>query len=324
MAGWIAALAEVAKFGADIGKGAIQYDQEKALSRDAWNRQLEFWKMQNEYNKPSAQVQRLKDAGLNPALMYGAGSGANTAGELSSVAKGSAPSIGGTFDLLGAMMSKAQIDKTESEVRLNDAEAKRIEGETLDPGFRQQYMQGQLDLWQSQKIETDTKVEWQKFENQLQQKFGEAERSLNYKSMQKEYNLLCARTIEQMNKNSVFGLERQKLENYIALQGEELILRGLEQEALRISNKTAETTYQILKRNSGNLISIVKAQAEKERELAELADNQAEYTKELVDWYGANQTNAIILGYLNALIQGGEIAISAITKTPPNMIRRRR
>lgn len=312
------------KFGMKAGQGAIEYDQEKALARDAWNRQLEFWKMQNEYNKPSAQVQRLKDAGLNPALMYGAGSGANTAGELSSVAKGSAPSIGGTFDLLGAMMSKAQIDKTQSEARLNDAEAKRIAGETLDPGFRQQYMQGQLDLWQSQKIETDTKVEWQKYENKLQQQFGEAERSLNYMNMKEEFNLLCARTIEQMNKNSVFGLERQKLENYIALQGEELILRGLEQEALRISNDTAETTYQILRRNSGNLISFVKAQAEKEGKLAELAGNQAEYTKELVDWYGANQLNSIILGYLNVLIQGAEIAVSATTKVPTTIFKRRR
>ena len=34
-------------------------------------RQIEFWKMQNEYNRPINQVARLKEAGLNPALMYG-------------------------------------------------------------------------------------------------------------------------------------------------------------------------------------------------------------------------------------------------------------
>lgn len=32
-----------------------------------------FWNMENEYNLPSAQLQRLKDAGLNPLLMYGEG-----------------------------------------------------------------------------------------------------------------------------------------------------------------------------------------------------------------------------------------------------------
>jgi len=35
---------------------------------------------QREYNKPLNQVARLKEAGLNPALMYGTGTGANVAG----------------------------------------------------------------------------------------------------------------------------------------------------------------------------------------------------------------------------------------------------
>lgn len=34
-------------------------------------RMVDFWKMNNEYNHPSAQMQRLREAGLNPALMYG-------------------------------------------------------------------------------------------------------------------------------------------------------------------------------------------------------------------------------------------------------------
>lgn len=33
-------------------------------------KQLEYWNMQNEYNSPAAQMQRLKDAGLNPNLAY--------------------------------------------------------------------------------------------------------------------------------------------------------------------------------------------------------------------------------------------------------------
>lgn len=33
-------------------------------------RQLEYWHMQNDYNSPAAQMQRLKDAGLNPNLAY--------------------------------------------------------------------------------------------------------------------------------------------------------------------------------------------------------------------------------------------------------------
>lgn len=44
---------------------------------------LEAWNMQNAYNTPTAQMQRLQDAGLNPRLIYGSGASApNMAGNL--------------------------------------------------------------------------------------------------------------------------------------------------------------------------------------------------------------------------------------------------
>jgi len=36
-----------------------------------------MWKMQNEYNSPLNQMKRLKEAGLNPNLMYGKGTVGN-------------------------------------------------------------------------------------------------------------------------------------------------------------------------------------------------------------------------------------------------------
>ena len=45
---------------------------------------LAFWRMQNEYNSPQQQMARLKQAGLNPALMYGQ-SGAGASGLSGSV-----------------------------------------------------------------------------------------------------------------------------------------------------------------------------------------------------------------------------------------------
>lgn len=39
----------------------------------AYNRSLEMWNMNNAYNDPSAQMERLKQAGLNPNLVYGGG-----------------------------------------------------------------------------------------------------------------------------------------------------------------------------------------------------------------------------------------------------------
>lgn len=37
--------------------------------------QLEFWRLNNEYNHPTAQMARLREAGLNPRLVYGSSSG---------------------------------------------------------------------------------------------------------------------------------------------------------------------------------------------------------------------------------------------------------
>lgn len=55
-------------------------DMYNAQRRDA----LADWHMQNDYNSPAAQMQRLKDAGLNPNLVYGSGSATQPAAQVRS------------------------------------------------------------------------------------------------------------------------------------------------------------------------------------------------------------------------------------------------
>lgn len=50
----------------------FQYNTEAATTE--YERNLEQWNRENEYNSPSAQMQRYVDAGLNPNLIYGSGS----------------------------------------------------------------------------------------------------------------------------------------------------------------------------------------------------------------------------------------------------------
>lgn len=58
-----------------------KYQQMAMEKQQALNR--ETWEMQNAYNTPQQQMQRLQDAGLNPRLIYGEGSSApNMAGPL--------------------------------------------------------------------------------------------------------------------------------------------------------------------------------------------------------------------------------------------------
>lgn len=48
------------------------------LAEYQFDRNLDMWNRANEYNKPVNQVKRIREAGLNPALLYGSGSVANT------------------------------------------------------------------------------------------------------------------------------------------------------------------------------------------------------------------------------------------------------
>lgn len=49
------------------------------LAKYKYDRDIEMWNMQNEYNTPSAQMSRFAQAGLNPNFMYGQGSAGNAA-----------------------------------------------------------------------------------------------------------------------------------------------------------------------------------------------------------------------------------------------------
>lgn len=56
-----------------------QFDFNNSQAELEYERNLALWNMQNEYNSPMAQKQRLTDAGLNPNLVYGSGSATTAA-----------------------------------------------------------------------------------------------------------------------------------------------------------------------------------------------------------------------------------------------------
>jgi len=60
------------------------WNKQNAYNEQMWQRQNEYneqqWNKQNEYNSPEAQMNRFKEAGLNPNLIYGQGT---TAGPIS-------------------------------------------------------------------------------------------------------------------------------------------------------------------------------------------------------------------------------------------------
>lgn len=88
------------------------------FSEKMYNRQrkdaLEFWNMQNAYNDPSAQMDRLRNAGLNPHLVYGNGGGNSNAGPIPTPDAQSVnfrePRIEGNNSILPDLLGAADIE----------------------------------------------------------------------------------------------------------------------------------------------------------------------------------------------------------------------
>ena len=107
---------------------------------------LQDWTMQNEYNSPAAQMQRLKMAGLNPNLVYGKGAD-NISGTVRSADAGSWNPQAPKFELGAAaqsglsayydtQMRQAQIDnlKTQNTAIANEAILKAAQTEATMQG----------------------------------------------------------------------------------------------------------------------------------------------------------------------------------------------
>lgn len=82
-------------FGGLISHGDVkeQYKYNKMLQDNAFAHNVEMWNMQNAYNTPSAQMERLQAAGLNPNLVYGNGGATNTATDYPKYQAGEAPQV---------------------------------------------------------------------------------------------------------------------------------------------------------------------------------------------------------------------------------------
>lgn len=63
---------------------AINDKRSREYARFINDMNIKNWQMQNDYNKPSAQIARLLEAGLNPSLIYGTSASGGVAGDVKS------------------------------------------------------------------------------------------------------------------------------------------------------------------------------------------------------------------------------------------------
>ena len=101
-----------------------QYQYQSKLMDKQNQQQIDFWKMNNEYNTPFNQRSRLEQAGLNPDLVYGGSGNIGQSQMPSAASPGSAPNVDyGSFSdnlrfAMQAQVMDAQVSKIEMENKL--------------------------------------------------------------------------------------------------------------------------------------------------------------------------------------------------------------
>lgn len=111
-----------------------QLEHSKELQKYAFDKNMEAWRIQNAYNTPAAQMERFKEAGLNPNLIYGKG----TPGLASELPKYQAPRPNYKYQVAPVMqglLSNYNVSrKTDAEVDLARENRDYIEQRKLSEG----------------------------------------------------------------------------------------------------------------------------------------------------------------------------------------------
>lgn len=114
------------------GLSTIQQNRyQKQADQRANNYNLAMWNMQNDYNSPVNQMQRYKEAGLNPFLIYSQGNPGNAS---------SPPSAQVTpkqrFNLMGMVSSALQMQAYAKDIELKDAQIRNVDSKTQTDGAK--------------------------------------------------------------------------------------------------------------------------------------------------------------------------------------------
>lgn len=201
MSGLAAAAAAVGK----IGEGILnytttresnhdQYIYNKALAEQAFERNMKAWSLENAYNSPAAQMQRMRAAGLNPNLIYGNGqeASAGLAGDAPELNYASYnPKVPVFGDAVGAginaalqakqinalvAQADATVDKTNAETQTLlknyewiDKEKEAAINKQVAETITQEYLQGNYQALTDQatencrKLHIETETLWKQF-----------------------------------------------------------------------------------------------------------------------------------------------------------------
>lgn len=171
----------------------------------AYERQKDFYNIQNEYNDPSNVVQRYRDADVNPYAAFGTAGSYTPAQQTPSAPQGSAPGSSvsmapvSAFAPLDYMLKAAQIDNIR-------ADTAKKQGETLDP---EETRRGQIltnSLTAAKVLNTESATELNNLDKQFQSEVFDtkvATEQAKLNNIAKQYDLLSQQIAESASKSAL-------------------------------------------------------------------------------------------------------------------------
>ena len=279
----------------------MQYELNKIDSERAWQED-----MYNKYQSIPAQVQQMKAAGLNPALMYGSGASGGSMPSSSTgggtPATGIAPNVGAQkaqmvmqmiTSLLGAGGSVAsQISGIQRNSVMNTlSEAQTDEAEAHAENYRVD-----SDLKRIERSIKEVESMYAEFERSLAAKETQARireinsrASLNFSSMQ-----VNTSTIEVNNHRiELIDAQASEAEKSAALKGAQKILTNIQSEQMSvIASYQEQLMVSQLKLQDAQSESL---RADAEKSLSQVSLNALEYLK---------QEQLLDSGYVDQIIKG--------------------
>lgn len=232
---------------ADINKKTMQYNKEMAEEQRNWSESMynkqnawnyERWLEQNEYNSPASQVQRLRDAGLNP-MYYGLdGSSAGEVSaaqplgyeraQISNLVNPVASGLSAAAQVAQISNLQAQTAKTGQETLTEVQKREKVQAEILTARQELNNMLAQEGLTNAQTDEINRGLDWLDRMNQSLLDMRESETKLNDAQRERIEKLVDGEQLIQAKTLEDFEYKWRKVEAEIKKMASETGLNYLD------------------------------------------------------------------------------------------------
>ena len=164
-----------------------EHNLQLAQLQNEWNQQQ--WNLENAYNSPEAQMKRMKDAGLNPDMMYGGGVSGNLAASSPDMTAGAPATpmdwsaLGSKKSVLDALMSQKSLELMDAQVDNVKANSEKTLAETTGTHIDNKYKEAEklIGLELSEQLYKANEVEFERLQQALE------EDKLRYNALSTEY-----------------------------------------------------------------------------------------------------------------------------------------